>query len=91
MGKQVGSVTARNTPLVISFFVHISDAELALADLMAEGLSEQDFTLVKFGANMDGRSTMLSKTLLSRSVPRAMTKVISRRGHPSVNHRSEAA
>ena len=39
MGKQVGSVTARNTPLVISFFVHISDAELALADLMAEGLS----------------------------------------------------
>ena len=54
MGKQVGSVTARNTPLVISFFVHISDAELALADLMAEGLSEQDFTLVKFGANMDG-------------------------------------
>jgi hypothetical protein len=40
---------ARNVPLIISFFAHTSDSELALADLMSEGLSEQDFTFVQFG------------------------------------------
>lgn len=39
----------RDVPLLISFFAHTSDAELALSDLVSEGLSEQDFTLVKFG------------------------------------------
>jgi len=57
MSKKVSSITDRNTPLVISYFAHISDAELALADLIAEGLSEQDFTLVKFGVVSHGVAT----------------------------------
>ncbi len=46
--------STRTAPLFIAFFSHSNDAELALAELMAEGISEQDITLVKLG--IDGQS-----------------------------------
>ena len=41
--------TQRNVPLLISYFAHTSDAEIALSELISEGVSEQDFALVKLG------------------------------------------
>ncbi len=39
----------RNVPLMIAYFAHTSDAEIALSELISEGVSEQDFSLVKLG------------------------------------------
>lgn len=50
MKRKLKSSPQRSSHLLLSYFDGTSDAELALADLVAEGISEQDFTLVKIGA-----------------------------------------
>jgi len=52
-GNQSGQV------VLLSYFPSADDAQLAVADLMAERLSEQDFTLVKLATSDAGRTDPL--------------------------------
>ena len=46
-------------PILVSYFASPDEAELAIADLMDEGLSSQDFVLLKLGEQETGRTDPL--------------------------------
>ena len=48
------SIDKRRHPVLVSYFASTDGAQLAVADLMSEGLSEQDFTLLRL--SKDGES-----------------------------------